>query len=162
MTSLIVSDSGPLISFARAGKLHIVQGVYGKIIIPPEVYNEIVVRGSGKPGAEEIKQATWIEVRGPKNQAEVTKLIGGKFHLGESEAVILATELSVTLLVDEEIVIKEARRRGIRITSTLLTLEIAKASGLIISVKDELNELIAKGFRATPELIKDTLQRVGE
>lgn len=56
MSDLVVADSSPIISFARAKKLRLIQGVYKNIIIPPAVYDEIVVRGKGKPGAEEIKK----------------------------------------------------------------------------------------------------------
>lgn len=158
---MLVSDSGPLISFGRADKLYIVKNVYGEIIIPPEVDDEIVIRGKGKPGAEEVKGAAWISVQKPKNQNEVVRL-KKKFHLGESEAVVLAKELNATLLADEWVVIKEARRRGIEITSTHLTLEVAKTRGLIKNLKKELEELISTGFRTTEELIKSSLQKVGE
>lgn len=161
ITHLVVSDSGPLISFARAGKLQIVQDVYGKIIIPPEVYNEVVVRGKGKPGAKEVENAAWISVEKPKNQTEVESL-NKKLHLGESEAIVLAKELSATLLVDEKAIIHEARKQKIKITSTHLTLELAKKRGLIKSVKQELNELIAAGFRTTEKLIQNSLKKVGE
>lgn len=55
MENLIVADSGPLISTARASKLHIIQKVYSKIIVPESVYHEIVAGGRGKPGAKEIE-----------------------------------------------------------------------------------------------------------
>ncbi|MBI4596554.1 MAG: hypothetical protein HY730_09315 [Candidatus Tectomicrobia bacterium] len=107
MPDLTVADSSPIISFARAKKLHLIQKVCNEIIIPPAVYDEIVVRGKGKPGAEEIKIASWITVKKPRNQIEIEKL-GRQFDRGE------------------------------------------------------LDELIASGFRTTPELIKETLQKAGE
>ncbi len=66
------------------------------------------------------------------------------------------------LLADEAIVIQEARRRGLKITSTHLILEEAKRRNFIKSVKTELDGLIASGFRTTPELIRETLRRAGE
>ena len=96
----IVADRSPIISFSRAKKLHLIQGVYGKIIIPPEVYNEIVVKGKGRPGAEEIRKTNWVNVQKPKNQDEVEKL-KENFDSGESEAIVLAEELKAILLVDE-------------------------------------------------------------
>ncbi|MBF0565497.1 MAG: DUF3368 domain-containing protein [Nitrospirae bacterium] len=160
-TTLIVSDSGPLISFARAKKLYLVREVYGAVIIPPAVYNEIVVKGKDKPGAEEIKRSNWITIQEPKNKDEVKRL-NLKFDPGESEAVALAQELTATLLVDERIVIKEARSRGLKITSTHMTLERAKTKRLIKSVKIELDALIAAGFRTTKELVTELLQKMGE
>ena len=161
MPDLTVSDSSPVISFARAKKLHLIQKVCNEIIIPPAVYDEIVVRGKDKPGAAEIKKASWISVQKPKNQIEVEKL-GRQFDWGESEAIILAEELKAILLADEGIIIKEARRRSLQIISTHLILVEAKRKNLIKSVKKELDELIASGFRTTSELIKETLQKAGE
>lgn len=161
MESLTVSDSSPIISFARARKLHLIREIYNSIIVPPAVFDEIVVKGKDKPGSEEIRKASWIEVRSPKNQKKVERL-KEEFGAGESEAVVLSEEIKAVLLADEWRVIKEARRRGLRITRTLLTLEKAKRKGLIESVKKEIDDLIASGFRTTPALIKDALQKVGE
>jgi predicted nucleic acid-binding protein len=66
------------------------------------------------------------------------------------------------LLADEVVVIKEARKRGLPVTSTHLILEEAKRRNLIKSAKVELDGLIASGFRTTPNLIRETLRRVGE
>ncbi len=163
MPDLIVSDSSPIISLARTKKLHLIQDVYGKIIIPVGVYDEIVTKGKGKPGAEEVKHATWISFREIKNQAEVKKLMQEfNLGLGESEAIVLAQELKADLLVDDWDAIREARRRGIEIASTHLILVEAKRKNLIRSVKEELEELIAFGFRTTPELVKKTLQKAEE
>lgn len=161
MPDLTVADSSPIISFARAKKLHLIQKVCNEIIIPPAVYDEIVVRGKGKPGAEEIKNASWVTIRKPTNRIEVEKL-GRQFDRGESKAIILAEELKAILLADERIIIKEARIRNIQIISTHLILVEARRKNLIKNLRKELDELIASGFRTTPELIKETLQKAGE
>lgn len=161
MSDLIVSDSSLIISFARAKKVHLLKGVCVGLIIPQEVYNEIMVKGEGKPGAEEIKKAKWVSLQKPKNRLEVEEL-KERLGPGESEAIILAQELKAILLADEWNTIKEARVRGIEIISTHLILIEAKKKGFIKSVKKELNELIATGFRTTPALIEKTLRKVGE
>ena len=40
----IVSDAGPILSFARAGRLEILRQVVGELIIPPAVVEELAVR----------------------------------------------------------------------------------------------------------------------
>ena len=157
----IVADSSPLISAARANKLQLIQQVYGKLIVPPAVYRELVAKGAGKPGAEEIESASWITVQEPTDQKEVER-IRKRLDPGESESLVLAQELSATLLADEKAVIEEARKSGLKIASTHLLLEEAKRHGLIASVKEALDEYIASGFRTTPELIHDSLKKVGE
>ena len=80
------------------GKLYILRELFGEIIIPKAVWNEVVVKGKEKPGAEEVEKAEWIkfkEVRG-KLSVEVLK---GEIEIGESEAIILAKELNADLLI---------------------------------------------------------------
>lgn len=42
----IVSDAGPILSFARAGRLEILRQVVGELIIPQAVVEELAVLGS--------------------------------------------------------------------------------------------------------------------
>ena len=161
MPDLIVADSGPIISLARANKLRLIPAVYPKIILPSAVWEEIVIKGKNKPGSAEIKEATWVSIQKPNNQIEIKKL-KKQFGDGESEAMVLAQELKAIIMVDEWAVIKEARKRNLRVTSTLIILVEAKRQNLINSVKQELDELIGAGFRTTPELVQEVLKRAGE
>ena len=56
----IVSDAGPILSFARARHLSLLRQVMGTLVIPQAVYEEIVVHGAGKPGSKEVQVASWI------------------------------------------------------------------------------------------------------
>lgn len=154
----VVADSAPLISCARAGKLSLIRDVYSKIVIPPAVYRETVIEGAGKPGAEEIKEgiSVWVEIREP-SCSELIREMRQRFGAGESEAIALAKELNAYLLIDEVKAINEARKHGIRIRSTLLMLLEAKERGSISSVRVELDELIASGFRCSDALYQKAL-----
>jgi predicted nucleic acid-binding protein len=59
---MFVSNSGPLISFARAGLFSLLRQVLGEIMIPDAVYQEVVVKGEDQPGALEVGNADWITV----------------------------------------------------------------------------------------------------
>ena len=58
---IIVADSGPIISFARAGRLDLLKQVTTELIIPDAVFEEIVVIGDDRSGAEEVNQGLWIK-----------------------------------------------------------------------------------------------------
>jgi len=154
----VVADSSPIISCARAGKLHLIKDVYSHIIIPPAVYREIVIDGSGKPGNSELEDSisVWVEVKEPSDKG-VVSILKRRFGEGESEAIALAKELDFYLLVDEIRAMNEAKRRGINILSTLIMLLEAKKMGLISSVKPELDELISSGFRCFAALYEEIL-----
>ena len=47
----VVSDTGPILSFARARRADIRLQVLGEIIIPEAVWVEIIIGGKEKPGA---------------------------------------------------------------------------------------------------------------
>ena len=46
---MIVADTGPLIAFARLGRLQLLRQVVRIIFIPDAVFDEIVTRGQGRP-----------------------------------------------------------------------------------------------------------------
>lgn len=108
---IIVSNSGPIISFARAGYLDLLREVLQEIKIPPEAYEEIVVRGTGKPGASEVKSENWIKKEIIKDRFKVDQL-PSSLELGEREAIVLAQELGSLLLIDDRLARKEAGKRG--------------------------------------------------
>lgn len=155
----VVADSSPIISCARAGKLYLIKDVYSNIIIPPAVYREIVIDGSGKPGYSELKNgiSVWIEVKEPSDKGTVS-ILSRRFGEGESEAIALAEELNLYLLIDEIKAMNEAKRRGVNILSTLIMLLEARKMGLISSVKSELDEFIASGFRCSVALYEEILK----
>ncbi len=57
---IVVSDSSPLITLARAQHLELLRAFYGQVAIPREVYDEVTVAGAGLPGAKEVRRASWI------------------------------------------------------------------------------------------------------
>jgi len=56
----VVSNSGPLINLAKVGQFALLQNLFQNIMIPPAVFEEVVVRGVGQPGAGETRTAQWI------------------------------------------------------------------------------------------------------
>ena len=157
----IVSDAGPILSFARAGRLEILRQVVGELIIPQAVVDELAVRGRRRPGADEIELGTWIK-RDNVEDRSVVEQFSGKLGLGEREALALAKQASAPLLVDEREARKEAMRLGIPHFGSLKILKEAKARGIIAQAKSVLDELIASGTYISDALYQDFLREVGE
>ena len=57
----VVSNASPLINLARIGQLALLPRIFGGLLVPEAVWQEVVVGGQGQPGAEEIRLADWIE-----------------------------------------------------------------------------------------------------
>lgn len=157
----IVSNSGPILSFARAHRFDLLRDVVGTLTIPDAVYEEIVIYGAGKPGAEEVHNAAWI-TRAPVSDRTFVDQLPQKLHLGEREALALTKELDATLLIDEREARRAAQQHGIAHFGSLRVLEEAKQQGLIPAVKPVLDELIAAGMFISENLYRAFLRIVGE
>ena len=158
---IIVSDSGPIISFARAGRLDLLKQVTTELIIPDAVFEEIVVSGDDKPGAEEVKQGLWIK-RATLRDRSLLENMPSKLSRGESEAIALAKELGAHLLVDELEARKEASRLGINYFGSLRIIKEAKDRGVISKAKAVLDDLIASSTYLDDTLYQWFLREMGE
>ncbi|MBC6479887.1 MAG: DUF3368 domain-containing protein [Hormoscilla sp. GM7CHS1pb] len=98
---IVVSDTTPLSELAKVGKLDLLRDVFGEIIIPQEVYNE-VTRGE-HPAVSAVQSITWKSVRTVSDPQKVFDLLAEtNLYLGETAAIVLAEELGVNqLLLDD-------------------------------------------------------------
>jgi predicted nucleic acid-binding protein len=159
----IVSNASPLINLARIGKLDLFHKLYGELIVPEAVWQEVVVEGAGHPGADEVKTAPWIKVRAVNNKPLV-QVLRQDLDAGEAEAIALALEVGAELLLmDEHLGRETARHLGLRYMGLIGVLIEAKHKGLIHAVKPYLDALrdIA-GFRVSDALYRRVLQDEGE
>jgi predicted nucleic acid-binding protein len=156
---MLVADASPIISFARAERLKLLQQVVSTLWIPEAVFQEIVVEG--KPGATEVRQGGWIRLQAVMQTERVVGL-PRKLGRGEREAILLAEELQGILLVDEPSARQEAVRRNIPLLGSLSILREAKLQGLIPEVKSHLDALQATGFRISDALYARFLREMGE
>jgi predicted nucleic acid-binding protein len=157
----IVADSGPILSFARANRLELLHQVVSDLTIPDAVYEEIVIRGAGKPGSTEVQGASWIRHLPVRDRAFVDQL-PPTLHLGEREAIALAKEQGAALLVDEREARQEALHQGITILGSLTILREAKTRGIIPQVRPVLDELIAAGMYISEALYEAFLRQLDE
>jgi len=158
---IIVSDSGPIISFARAGYLKLLRQLFQEITIPEAVYEEIAIIGSGRAGAKEVISEEWIRMRKIKNRLRV-KQLPAILGSGEREAIILAQELNAALLIDDRKAREVAEENGISCFGSLRALKEAKDRKLIGTIKPVVDELREKGLRIDNSLYQRFLQEVGE
>ncbi len=160
---IVVSNTSPIINLAAIGQLRLLKQLYGKIILPNAVRQEIVVKGIGQAGSAEIDASKWIEVTTISN-LEFIQALQLELDTGESEAIGLAVELGADLLlIDERKARLVANRFGIHYIGILGILIEAKQNGLINAAKPFLDDLIAKaGFWISQKLYNRVLHEVGE
>ncbi|MER3523030.1 MAG: hypothetical protein C4326_02940 [Ignavibacteria bacterium] len=82
-----VAKVATLINLASVGHLELLREFHGKIVIPPAVWQEVVIKGEGRPGTLEVKKARdieWVEVQMPQNQ-DLVKILRQDLDEGEEE-----------------------------------------------------------------------------
>ena len=118
-----MSNSGPLIHLTLAGLLDYVFELFDLIIIPPQVYDEIIVKGKeqGHSDAYILERAIKnekIKVRTVKKSNDMISSI--KLHEAEINAILLVMQSNTdTILLDDEEARIYARKLGIRVSGTL-------------------------------------------
>jgi predicted nucleic acid-binding protein len=88
---MIVADAGPVIAYARMGRLDLLRRVVGELVIPDAVFQELTGQGHERPGAAEVTNAAWIRRHAVSDQAAVDRL-PRVLHRGERQAIVLARE----------------------------------------------------------------------
>ena len=160
---IVVSNTSPIINLAAVGQLDLLRQLYGQIVIPQAVYTEIVGRGAGQPGADEVAAFDWIQPRQVVNRTAVTAL---QLELddGEAEAIALAVEANADLLLLDEALGRDiAARFGLRFIGLLGCLVEAKNRELVSAVRPIVDDLIEKAsFWIGRPLYERVLQAAGE
>ncbi len=142
----VVCNSTVLIALSRIRHLWILERLFGSIEIPLAVYDEVAVKGSGKPGAKDLVEAKWIQVKAIENVSRAEEL-SSTLHRGEAETIVLAEENDADLIVlDDNCARRNARARGLNVTGILAILLLAKQKGIITHLGTILNDLRSAGF----------------
>lgn len=156
----IVSNTTPIISLLKINKLTVLKDLYGEVIIPQGVFNEIEA-GKDKKYYTDLLKIEWIKVEKIKDKNSLSYFLD--LDKGEAETIILATESGAGLtILDETLGRYHAKRAGLKVTGTLGILLKAKKSGYIIEIKPLLYELKDKGIWLSNNLIEKILLLAGE
>ena len=165
MTDLpVVADAGPLIGLARIGLLDLLRQLYGKVLIPVQVLEELQI-SEDRPGSVVLRaavQAGWIQSALVASGEEL-KSLSLALGPGEAGAILLASQRPCRfLLLDERRGRAVAKRRGLRVVGTGGVLLTAKQQGLLDRVSVVLDQLAESGYRLSPELRNQILVLAGE
>lgn len=95
----VVCDTGPLIALSLVGHLELLSRLHERVIVPRAVLEEVTAGGLLRPGAEEISEASWLEVHdGIKPEPLLAS------ELGAGEAAVIETAHQVedwSVLLDD-------------------------------------------------------------
>ena len=159
---IVVSNTTPILSLYKIGKLNLLQSLFGQVIVPVAVYDEIAVAGKGKQGHDEIEKVDYFLINEIRN-AFAASLLRSQLDRGEAEAIVLAGELGANiLLLDEKKARRIAQANGQSVIGTLGILQAAKDRELISDIRTPLDSLIANGIWIDKSLYSLVLQNNNE
>ena len=140
---IVVSDTTPLISLLKINRLDLLKKLFGDVLIPQAVFDELTDDERFRLEADQIREKKFIVVK-PVNNPESTNILKRATGLdqGESEAIVLTDELKADLLLMDEATGRNvSAQMGLRIMGTIGILMAAYEEDELSS--DEVRECIA-------------------
>lgn len=136
---IVISDTTPLISLLKINRIDLLEKLFGDVLIPQAVFEELTIDERFRLEADQIRQKKFIVVK-PVNNPESANILKRATGLdqGESEAIVLTDE---------------AKGRNV---STQMGLRIMGTIGILMAAYEE-QELTSDEVR---ECV-DELQRAG-
>ncbi len=146
---IVVSDTTPLISLLKIDRIGLLEKLFGQVLIPQAVFDELTADERFKLEVDQIKRKQFIKVKAIKNpeSASILKRATG-LDQGESEAIILTDEQNADVLLMDE-----AKGRAV---SFQMGFKIMGTIGILMAAYEE-DELTANEVRECVE----GLQRAG-
>lgn len=145
----VIINTSPMQYLYQTELLEILKTLYGQIIVPQAVREELEVGISlGVPLPNPITYS-WITIRIAQSQT-ILPLVP-QLGAGEREAIALATEFQESLVIlDDGLARRYARLLNIDFTGTLGVILKAKQEGYLAKVMPILDRLDALNFRISP------------
>lgn len=157
---IVISDTTTITNLIHVNKLELLKKLYEEIIIPTEVYNELLKLPNQKTI---LMNQDWIK---KENITDINlyEKLAENLDKGEAEAITIAIEKKSDLLIIDELAGRNiAKSYGLKIIGLLGVLIESKQKELILELKPILDNLIDNyGFRIHPNLYKKVISEVGE
>ncbi len=160
---IVLADSSPLISLASIGRLELLRQLFQRIHIADEVREEVVARGAGRPGAEAVQRASWVEAHPALPPDELLALrTRHALGAGEIATVLVARALRAQLVImDDRTARRLAQSSGLAVMGCVGILEAAFRRGLAPDLREDYRQLLAHGVWIDPQLLDESLARCG-
>jgi predicted nucleic acid-binding protein len=150
----VVVNSSPLIALERIGRLDVLKSLYGTVVRPQSVLDEL---GAGR-GQYSFDRALfdtdWILTEPDPPEMVFHKELGA----GETAAITLAYKTAADLVILDDLPARlVATGLGLHITGTLGVLTAASRLGVIEDLASTVHALREHGFHLSEELIRTLL-----
>jgi predicted nucleic acid-binding protein len=144
MSEQAIVDTSALIALEKINTVHVLCRIYSSIVLPEAVISEF--------GPPPIDCYSIEKVKSPMVRLFIRDLNLGR---GEAESIALASEMGLTLVLDDLKARKIAETLDLRITGTIGVLLKAENMTFIKSAYDKTIEHRDKGFYVSDKLLEE-------
>ncbi len=162
---IIISDTTPILSLLKVGRLGLLETLYHTVVVPEAVYHELTGNDSYEEERRKIEKCTFLSVGKVRNIESVRILrdVTG-LDAGESESLVLYGEMGANLLlIDEHKGRNVAKKMAVEYVGTMGILMLAFDEGIITAkeVQETLENLLGCDIRLSRKLCNKVLGYVG-
>jgi uncharacterized protein len=160
--AVLISNTSPLVAFSAIDRLDLLRGIFNEVLIPPAVRHELFpVREwtNARAVQQVISAGTWILVEQPPTSLRPELVRLGD---GEAEAIAMALEKKLPVLVDDLRARKIARSLGLEVVGSLGVLARSKETKCIPAVKPIIEAIQRAGIYFDDKLIRQFIIGLGE
>ncbi|MDO8661234.1 MAG: DUF3368 domain-containing protein, partial [Candidatus Woesearchaeota archaeon] len=151
----VVCNASPLIYLSKLGRLDLLHDLFKKILIPEQVWQEVVIQGKKDFPVEagRVEQASnqgWLFCETIPSNSRFPEI-----HAGEAAVIELALKKKIkVVLMDDAAGRQIAENSGLQVRGTLFVLLESCKTGTLSKKQCEelLNNLIQSGFRVRTEV----------
>jgi len=163
---MIVVDATVLSNLARTNQMSLLEKLYGQIIMPSQVHEEILKGITAGydflEEADKIVEADWVKLAMLENEKErvlfrsLLDIVG----YGEAAGIAIAKERDLVFFSDDRKARRVAQDQGVKISGTLGMLGLAVEEGkLSIGEADGvLSKMIQGGYHSPIQSLKELLK----
>ena len=152
----VVVNTSPLIALNQIGRLELLRQLYGAIVRPQSVYDELRGGLDQHEYSDSILSADWIITEPDPEGMALRRELGA----GETAAIILAHKTNADLLILDDLQARiVATGMGLRITGTLGVLLAAKRQNIISDLAKVIKDLQTAGFHISQALTDDFMNK---
>ena len=140
----VITNTTQLIVLERIGYLDILKNLYGQIIRPQSVLDELLAGREKYSLAMSLVESDWINTHPDPPEMTFRRELGA----GETAAITLAFKLEADLTILDDLQARlVAQNLGLKITGTLGVLGAAHKAGIISDPSLTMMKLKKAGFR---------------
>ena len=161
---IVIADTTPLISLMKIGRLDLIFHLFGEIMIPKAVFDELVYNSRFPEESRQMKESSFIKtvvVEDIKSVELLRRSTG--LDAGESEAIILSDKLKASILLMDEVKGRQvAKQMGIQIMGTIGMLLAAYRSEVLSKqeILQYINILKVSGRHVSDKLYEQLIEKL--